>query len=339
MVEFVVEKTDVIQLILQDRLHAAPANTTGRAFAPSNIALCKYWGKRNQKLNLPVTSSLSISLGDKGADAEITLCDDADITILNGETVPTSSSFQQRLSTYFDLFRTSSNLNFKTIVKTNIPIGAGLASSACGFASIAMALNDLFGWNLNQKNLSILARLGSGSASRSLWNGFVLWNAGITADGMDSFAEPLATDWPELCIGLLILDNKEKPVSSREAMQRTVETSAIYKTWPQQSAIDLEKITLAISEKNFKLLGETAEANAELMHATMRDSNPPVNYSLSETNSIKQAIWQLRKQGLEIFFTQDAGPNLKLLFLNKDTEIVTQQFRNIEIVRPFINNQ
>jgi diphosphomevalonate decarboxylase len=75
------------------------------------------------------------------------------------------------------------------------------------------------------------------------------------------------------------------------------------------------------------------------MHATMRDSNPPVNYSLSETNSIKQAIWQLRKQGLEIFFTQDAGPNLKLLFLNKDTEIVTQQFRNIEIVRPFINNQ
>ena len=135
------------------------------------------------------------------------------------------SQFAQRTSEYIDLFRRQSKLHFQIDIKINIPVAAGLASSACGFASLLCALNDLFAWQLSLKHLSILARLGSGSASRSLWMGFVEWHAGISQDGMDSYSEPLEMDWPTLQVGILSISEEQKPISSREAMLRTVNSS------------------------------------------------------------------------------------------------------------------
>jgi diphosphomevalonate decarboxylase len=331
-----VRKSDVIHTILGERHGLLPRHSSAKAYAPSNIALCKYWGKRDQELNLPITSSFSVSLGNKGATTELSLGQGPhDVVYVNGQQLDWISPFGKRLLAFFDLFRVKRDLYFIANIKTNIPIGAGLASSACGFASLVMALNLLFGWELSEHELSILARLGSGSACRSIWQGFVEWHTGVRADGLDSYGESIADVWPELCLGLLVFSNLEKEVSSRDAMQRTVTTSSLYSAWPAKVSRDLSVLKQAINLKDFPLLGKTAESNALSMHATMLSAWPPVLYALPETLLAMKKIWQLRHEGLALFFTQDAGPNLKLIFLEKDADVVRSQFADMEIIKPF----
>ncbi|HSW68765.1 MAG TPA: diphosphomevalonate decarboxylase [Gammaproteobacteria bacterium] len=330
------KRSDVVSTILAERKNLMPKNAVAKAYAPSNIALCKYWGKREQELNLPVTSSLSISLGNKGAMTEISVSGGPyDVAYLNHQPIDWISFFGKRLLAFLDLFRVKRDLHFTINITTNIPIGAGLASSACGFASLTRAMDLLFGWELKDEELSILARLGSGSASRSLWHGFVEWHVGIKPDGMDSYGESIADEWPELCIGLLILNEKEKPVSSRDAMQRTVTTSPLYSAWPAKVNRDLSALKQAINLKDFLLLGKTAESNAMTMHATMLSAWPTICYFLPETITAMNQIWKLRQEGLMVFFTQDAGPNLKLIFLEKNILDVKAHFPDMEIIKPF----
>lgn len=326
------KKSDIVKLILKDRLSFSPKNSSASAFAPTNIALCKYWGKRNSELNLPVTSSLSISLGDRGATVNFELAEQDSIT-LNNQPVELSSKFGKRLIDFLNLFRSASGPYFKITIQSNIPIAAGMASSACGFASTVLALDKLFDWKLSPSELSILARLGSGSASRSIWQGFVEWHAGNRDDGMDSHGESLSSAWSNLCVGLLIISSKDKGLSSREAMQRTVLTSPLYAAWPDKVKQDLTLLKKAISTQDFELLGQTSESNAMNMHATMLSAWPPVTYFLPETVIAMQKIWQLRQEGLPIYFTQDAGPNLKLLVLKKDVETLKEHFPQIEVLQ------
>ncbi|RDI45180.1 diphosphomevalonate decarboxylase [Aquicella lusitana] len=336
------KKSDVIRAVFHSLLQEAPnkvwqpQHEKGLGFAPTNIALCKYWGKRDIELNLPMTSSLSIALPDKGALTSVSLHDQSyDRIILNDQEVVRDSAFAVRTSQFLDLFRPQKTGYLQIDIKMNIPVAAGLASSACGFASLVSALNDLFDWKLKKQSLSILARLGSGSAARSFWNGFVEWYAGVRPDGMDSFGEPLAFEWPELCVGILTMSEVEKPISSREAMQRTVNSSLLYGSWPKKVAQDLAILKQAMQVTNFPLLGGTAESNALTMHATMLSSWPPVCYFMPETIAAMHKIWKSRKEGLELYFTQDAGPNLKLLFLEQDKEQVQQLFPSVDIVKVF----
>lgn len=335
------KKLDVVQAIFRNHevrgdTLSVPRHEKGLAFAPTNIALCKYWGKRDLELNLPLTSSLSIALPDKGALTTLTLHDKLrDEVILNGEELAADSGFVKRISQFLDLFRSDKKWTLQIDIQMNIPVAAGLASSACGFASLVSALNDLFDWKLSRRELSLLARLGSGSAARSLWMGFVEWHAGVQSDGMDSYAEPLSFEWPEFCIGILALSDKEKPVSSREAMQRTVSSSILYSCWPKKVLQDMVIIKQALQVKNFSLLGGTSESNALTMHATMLSSWPPICYFLPETIAAMHKVWDLRKNGLEIYFTEDAGPNLKLLFLKENTDKVQSEFSKMEIINVF----
>ncbi len=313
---------------------------SGAAFAPSNIALCKYWGKRNPSLNLPVNSSLSISLGSLGTRTEIRLHDTpatwADRVYLNGQLQPPESSFVQRVTSFLNLFCPMlGNVHFEVRTENNIPTAAGLASSASGFAALVIALDDLAGWGLDKKQLSMLARLGSGSASRSVYDGFVQWNAGSNSDGMDSFAEPVFKPWQEFCIGILELSDARKPVSSRDGMNRTVETSELYKSWPQQAAADLKTIRAAIESQDFPLLGKTAEHNALSMHATMMAAWPPLLYLQPETIEQIHKVQRVRSKGLEVYLTIDAGPNIKLLFLEEDEASVASTFPGLKTIKPF----
>ncbi len=329
------KKFDVVKAILGNHLQRGPQKSSGQAFAPTNIALCKYWGKRNQELNLPLTSSLSVSLGDKGAAVVLSAHEtDHDSVTLNGDAVATTSRFYQRLVHFLDLFRQSTPWYLRVDIQSNIPIAAGLASSACGFASLTLALNDLCGWQLDTRALSILARLGSGSASRSIVTGFVEWEMGHRDDGMDSYATALPVTWPELCVGLLIVSDKEKGLSSRAAMQRTVETSKLYTAWPAQVEHDLRVLKQALTTHDFSLLGATAEANALAMHATMLSAWPAISYAVPDTVLAMQQIWRLRQEGLPLYFTQDAGPNLKLLFTRDVRETVQSLFPAAEILQP-----
>lgn len=307
----------------------------GGAFAPSNIALCKYWGKREPALNLPLTSSLSVSLGRLGTETCIHLKEGAqDAIALNGAPVAADKSFARRLTGFLNLFRPE-GMCFAVETRNNIPTAAGLASSASGFAALVLGLNDLFGWDLPRQKMSMLARLGSGSAARSVYDGFVVWHAGASDDGLDSFAEPVRFKWPDFRIGILELCTAEKPVGSRTGMNRTVETSTLFKEWPQKVRHDLNRIEVAIATRNFDLLGKTAESNALAMHATMLDAWPPLMYFQPESVAMMHRIWRLREEGLPLYFTMDAGPNLKLLFAAGHEAAVKEQFPDVQVIAPF----
>ncbi len=326
---------NIVDTVINDNAFM-PAKKSAVAFAPSNIALCKYWGKRDTTLNLPFQSSISISLGNKGATTKIMLNDSGtDQIYVNGIAMSLSTGFSRRLITYLDLFRGAHQIHYTVETFINLPIAAGLASSACGFAALIKALDLLYEWRLSKQQLSILARLGSGSACRSLWNGFVEWQAGVLQDGMDSHGIALNAQWPNLRIGLLLVSNKPKNISSREAMKSSVNDINSYESWSKTVANDCTTIHQAIRDNNFELFGRTSENNAEAMHGLILKTNEQADYALLETKAIIHKIKNIRKTGLEIYYTQDAGPNIKLLFLKKDTKAVENNFPGVVVIDPF----
>ncbi len=327
-----VTKREVVNRLLAGRPQT-PGNRAN-AFAPANIALGKYWGKRDAELNLPLSSSLSVSLGRLGTQTEITPLNGHDEVFLNGEPVPADDTFARRSSEFLDLFRPPGT-GFRVRTQNSLPTAAGLASSASGFAALALALDELFGWGLTPRELSILARLGSGSACRSVCEGFVLWHAGERKDGLDSFAEALPERWPELRLGLLEINAAAKPLDSRTAMARTVATSALYEAWPVQAQRDLAALRRAIAAKDFEQLGQAAENNALAMHGAMLGARPPILYWQPATVEAIHQVWQLRAEGQKVYLTIDAGPNLVLLFLEGDAEILSRSFPQLEVVTPF----
>ncbi|WP_104003317.1 diphosphomevalonate decarboxylase [Marinobacterium lutimaris] len=316
---------------------SATPGASAEHFAPSNIALCKYWGKRDTELNLPVNGSLSVSLDHLGSRTRVEPIDgETDSVWLNGTQQRPDSRFAKRVSAFIDLFRIyHPEQAFRVTTENNIPTAAGLASSASGFAALTKAMNDAFKLELSDTELSVMARMGSGSACRSLFDGFVEWQMGVREDGMDSYALPLEQCWPGLCVGLIHVDENEKSVDSRAGMQRTKETAHLYQSWPMQAAADLSKLQQAIAERDFALLGSVAEQNALSMHATMIASWPPLLYWQPDSVAAMQKIWKLRAEGLALYFTMDAGPNLKLLFEDASRGAVEAQFPGLEVVQPF----
>ncbi len=303
------------------------------AFAPSNIALCKYWGKRDVLLNLPVNSSLSISLGNKGTTTTVTLSETSEHQLtVNQQPITNDKPMAKRLWRFVNYCMPDKKYPLHIASESNIPLAAGLASSASCFASLVLALNTFFGWQLTEKTLSLLARLGSGSACRSFWPGFVEWKRGDDPYGFDSYAYPLQIEWPELCIGLLLFSSTPKPYSSTEAMNITVETSPLYDTWPATVEKHMALIKKALQNKDFQLFGGTAEANALAMHHTMQAANPSIDYSLPETILYYEKIHQLRKEGVPVYFTQDAGPNLKILFERQWYQAIYEALGPMDVV-------
>ncbi len=331
-----ITKQAVIDNYIPEQL--SPGNTA-EAFAPSNIALCKYWGKRDVELNLPINASLSISLGELGSRTEITeSTDGVDQVKLNGELLYCESRFARKVISFINLFRRELDQPVSISTVNNIPTAAGLASSASGFAALTLAINDFYGLGLQPNVLSAFARMGSGSASRSIYQGFVEWHKGNREDGMDSCAERLDLDWPGFRIGLLKVATGEKKVDSRAGMQRTVESATLYQSWPQQAAQDLATIKRAIDDHDLELLGQTAEQNALSMHATMIASWPPLLYWQPESVAAMHRVWELRSLGIPVYLTMDAGPNLKLLFQSEDEISVRDAFpelMDLDIVSPF----
>ena len=223
------------------------------AFAPSNIALSKYWGKRDKALNLPFTDSVSISLGNLGAVTNVkNTQEDNDVVFLNDIEVDRNNSFYIRLVKFLDLCRPGDDFKFSIDTVSNIPVGAGIASSACGFAALTKALNEFFSWGLSNEKLSMLARLGSGSAARSMWDGFVYWHAGNSNDGKDCYAELMPYEWPEIRVGLILIETGPKIISSTDAMNRCVATSKFYSDWPKVCNVVLREVCSAIESKDFE---------------------------------------------------------------------------------------
>lgn len=308
--------------------------TSASAYAPANIALAKYWGKRDRVLNLPVNGSLSISLGTHGSHTTIRAAD-ADSITLNGERAAADSVLHRRTFAFIGHIRRGAPQPLAIDSTNTIPTAAGLASSASGFAALTRALNTYWQLDLPEPVLSALARIGSGSAARSLWHGFVKWDKGGKADGSDSTAAPIASGWQDLRIALLPIDSGTKKTTSGDGMNHTTATSPLYAAWPETAARDLATIEAAIHARDYTTLGATAEANALAMHATMLAARPALAYLHGTSLDALHRIWRQRADGLEIYATIDAGPNIKILYHTRDDAAVRTAWPQAVYINPF----
>lgn len=306
------------------------------ARAGSNIALVKYWGKRDSALNLPATGSLSITLDGLVTETTVRAASRAgsDRLIINGQ-----DADSDRISPFIDLFRAMAGTEQRFVVESSnsFPTAAGLASSASAFAALAVAMDAVLDLGLPSERLSELARRGSGSAARSIFGGFVEMQRGQRDDGRDSIAIPLASvdHWP-LRLVIAVTSTRAKSVSSTQGMNHTVATSAYYPAWIEQVGQDLERARSAIAARDFAGLAEAAEASALAMHASAMAARPGVIYFSPATLACIQAVRELRDTGCAVFFTVDAGPQLKAVCLPDDEAIVASTLSGVSGVQRLI---
>ena len=309
------------------------------AMANANIALIKYWGKRNQKLILPCNSSISMTCDGLWTNTTVEFAPkyDEDTIAINDEELKKD---EKDVQGHVERIRKMAGLSHKAKIasESNFPVAAGLASSASGLAALTLAASSAAGLKLNEKELTILARQGSGSASRSISEGFVEWHCGQMEDGSDSFAETIAkkNHWSEFRMITTIVTEKKKPVSSRAGMAQTVATSPYYEGWLKTVNDDLAKMRGGIRNKNFQLVGETAEYNCIKMHSTMLTTQPPIIYWIPATMEIIHEVRRLRGEGVQCYFTIDAGPNVKVMCLEKDVNIINERLLTLDGVQKTI---
>lgn len=301
---------------------------SGKARAYTNIALIKYWGKKNEELILPMNNSLSLTLDAFYTETEVIFSDSFtdDLFYLDHELQTEAAT--KKISRFLDLVRTQANTNkrAKVISHNFVPTAAGLASSASGLAALAGACNEALGLELDQQALSRLARRGSGSACRSIFGGFVEWEKGH--DDQTSYAQQIPSNGfeDELAMVFVLINDQQKDVSSRDGMRRTVKTSHFYQGWLDSVETDLRELKQAIAEKSFQKMGEIMERNGLKMHGTTLAANPPFTYWSPDSLKAMQAVRELRASGIPCYFTMDAGPNVKVLVEKKNQTAVQAKF-------------
>ncbi len=297
-------------------LEPAVAMTRSEATARSNVnvALVKYWGKRDPELNLPATGSISITLDGLSIDARVAFAGaSADEFEIDG--APAAGEERARLVRFVDLLRREARRAdpVSVVTRSHVPRGVGLASSAAAFAALAVAGSQAAGLRLDPTALSALARRGSGSAARSIFGGFVEWHRGERADGTDSVAAPLldAAAW-DVRVVVAVTTTTPKTVSSRDGMARAA-ASPLYPAWVDGAEADLAEARAAIRARDLEALGALAEHSALKMHAVGLAARPPLLYWRGATVDCIHRVWALRADGVPGWVTIDAGPQVKVL--------------------------
>jgi len=286
------------------------------AIAHPNIALVKYWGKRDEKLVLPHQSSLSVTISPFQVTTTVQFGANRDEVMLNRQ--PARDAERERILSAVARARSAVRHSLGPVrVESigNFPPAAGLASSAAAFAALSVAARAAAGLPWDERECSILARQGSGSACRSIRGGVCVWRRGRRRDGADSFAEQIFPErhWPSLRLLAVLLAGEEKEVSSREGMRRSVETSPFYSAWAADAEAEIVQATARIAAKDLAGLGQIAERNAWRMHAVMLSADPALCYLAPATVALIGKLGRERTRGLPAWFTLDAGPNPFLL--------------------------
>jgi diphosphomevalonate decarboxylase len=295
------------------------------AVAHPNIALCKYWGKRDERLNLPAVPSLSLTLAPFSTTTTVEWGVAADACEFNGR--PAEESEAIKIFSVLDLID-SWRPRCRVVTNNDFPTAAGLASSSSGFAALVLAANAAAGHSRSPEELSVIARRGSGSAARSILGGWAEWKAGERADGLDSYAwEVFPQDHWNIRMIVAIFDGGPKSVSSREGMRRTQSTSPYYPAWVQSAPHDLPEAKSAIRNRDLPALGRVMERSALRMHACMMAADPPVSYWKSGSVWAQSVVHGLREKGVDCAWTMDAGPNVKVLCESEHAEEVSARLR------------
>ncbi|KAH9491651.1 hypothetical protein Btru_030588 [Bulinus truncatus] len=317
--------------------------------APVNIAVIKYWGKRNEKLILPTNSSSSVTLGQDELRAKTSVAVSPDFKEdkmwLNGKEQSVNNpriqnvlkEVRRRACKRLADSNDDTDLLLKhvhIVSENNFPTAAGLASSAAGYACLVYSLAKLYGL---RGEISDIARQGSGSACRSIYGGFVAWQMGSNEDGSDSIAVQIAPEchWPEMRALILVVSDQKKDVGSTEGMQTTILTSELMK----QRIIGIEKkmelITQAIKEKDFPTFAKITMQDSNQFHAVCLDTYPPVFYMTDVSRQIIQLVHAINEitGKVKVAYTFDAGPNACLYLLENDVPLV------VSFVRHFFSSE
>ena len=305
--------------------------------AHTNIAFIKYWGKENEELIIPQNSSLSLTLDAFYTDTKVTFDQELAGDILYIDDEEQDEKALKKAQVILDLVRDRAGIDTPAKIESKnfVPTAAGLASSASGLAALAGAASLAAGLELSDRELSRLARRGSGSASRSIYGGFAEWQKGTSDE--DSVAVPVDdADWD---IGMLfiVVDDKRKDVSSTEGMRLVVGTSPYYDGWVSSSKEDLADIKVAIQKQDIVATGEIAERSAMKMHALNLSANPPFNYWSPDSIIAMRQVAALREKGYPAYITMDAGPNVKIICkasqIDEIYAILSDNYREDQLVK------
>ncbi len=292
--------------------------------ANSNLALVKYWGKADEGAKHPAGGSLSVTLDSLVTAAGVEL----DPSLRQDEVIGLPDKAIPKVVSFLDAFRarTGNGSRARVRLSSNFPVAAGLASSASTFAALAQAIVAAHGIPATPAELADLARLGSGSACRSVFGGFVEWRP--IRGG--SVVEPVAPKehW-DLAILVAVTSERPKDVGSSEGMKRTAASSPYYPAWIESGVTDLAEMRGAVAARDLGCVGEIAERNCMRMHAAAMAANPPLLYWEAATIAVIRKVWELRARGLAAYFSIDAGPQVKVLCARDDSAAVVAALASV----------
>lgn len=310
------------------------------AVAPSNIAFTKYWGKKDEDLRIPENGSISMNLSN----------------LLTTTTVEFSNNYQKdevsidvhlegvarigvaRVIKHLDRIRKFANIKTKAKVvsQNNFPTGTGLSSSASGFAALTVAASNAAGLSLSEKELSILARLGSGSACRSIPSGFVEWLDGDSNE--TSYAVQIFPEDYFNIVDVVVIVSTEKKDVATSVGQKTAGSSPFMKIRLSRMKEKNKLIKQLIKKRDFQAFGELIEAEALELHAIMLTQTPPLIYWLPQTIVVMKAVQKWRRDGLLVYFTINTGQDVHLICQQKDQKKVTRLAKGLSVARDVIIN-
>lgn len=307
-------------------------SNTAIARAHPNIAFIKYWGNLNDDLRLPANSSVSMNLDGLFTETRVTWDHNlaADEFSLNGKDV--TGVGLERVQRHLNVLRQRLDINlFASVNSQNtFPTGAGIASSASAFAALTVAGVAAAGAVLTERELTTLARMGSGSASRSVPAGFVKWYAANTHE--DSYAESIAApDAWDIVDVIAVVSTEHKAVGS-SAGHPSASTSVLQKARVAGADKRLEVVERAIANRDFATFADIVELDSNLMHAVMMTSNPSLFYWQPSSLLLMEQVRSWRREGLNVCYTLDAGPNVHCICVRSDAVEVSERLKSTSVV-------
>ena len=311
------------------------------AQSPSNIAFIKYWGKTDSKTRVPTNNSVSMCLSNVYSTCTVEFDEkyqQDDVNFIDEAVVKEKEL--KRIYQVIERVRAKAGIitKAKVVTKNNFPKAAGIASSASGLSAVSMAAAGAAGLNLDKKELSKLSRLASGSACRSIPDGFVEWEAGNSPE--NSYAKTIfEPGWWKIADVIAVTDKKMKKISSTSG-HKIADTSPFYKTRLAGIPDKIAKLKQAIKEKDFTAFGQILEQEALNMHAVCLTSTPAVIYWSGATMNIISTIVSAREENIvEAYFTIDAGSSVHVICQQQDAAKVTKLLQAVDGVTKIYSNQ
>ncbi|BDR56296.1 diphosphomevalonate decarboxylase [Xylocopilactobacillus apis] len=304
-----------------------------KSTAHPNIALIKYWGKEDPTLNLPASPSLSLTLSGLKTSTSVRLDPKLkqDVFILNGKKIESP-----KISTFMNKVRELAECQTFSVIETrnNFPTSAGHASSASGFAALSVACSQEYKLNLNHDQLSRLARIGSGSATRSIDEGLVAWQCGT--DKTSFGTSIVSSDQIPLVVLSFTNDKSPKKISSTKAMEIVKKTSPYYDSWIKRSTADFRDALELVKNSDWQNLLALGEANSLGMHAATIAAKPSIIYFSPDSLKLMDQVRKIRaEKKLPIYFSLDAGPNVKVFTLKDKLAAVEKEFKDWDYTLSF----